>query len=309
MKKVLVTGGAGFIGSHTVDELLSKNYEVFVLDNLLTGNLSNLDNKKIKFIKGDITDIKSIDKIMKKVDFVIHLAAIASVSESIKNPTETFNVNVNGTLNVFNSAIKNNIKKIIYASSAAVYGENQNVPLSEKEKNNPVSPYGLHKSTNEIDANKINKKNKTELVGLRYFNVYGPRQSLTGSYPAVIPNFCLNILNNKTVNFFGDGKQYRDFIYVKDVSKINVLCLEKTKIKKNILNVGTGKKTSLSKLVNVLEKETKKKAKIKKQKARLGDVKKSLADISNLTKEFKFNFVDFSKSLAETIDFYKNIKN
>jgi len=305
MKKVLVTGGAGFIGSHTVDELLAKGYEVFVVDDLSTGQLKNLKNKKIKFIKADITDKKKLDLIMKDIDFVIHLAAIASVSESIKDPIKTHKVNVTGTLNVFISALENNVKRVVYASSAAVYGNNKKVPLSEDEILNPVSPYGLHKSLKEKYANLLNKNKQTEFIGLRYFNVYGPRQSLTGGYPAVIPNFCINILEGETLIIFGDGKQYRDFVYVKDVAKINILCLEKSKIKKKVFNVGTGKKIDLNKLILTIEKETGIKAKIKKEQEREGDIKKSLANISKLFKEFKPTLTDFSKGIAETLEFYR----
>jgi UDP-glucose 4-epimerase len=306
MKKVLVTGGLGFIGSHTVDELLLKGYEVFVLDNISTGFLENLKNKKINFIEGDIGDKKIVDSVMKKVDYVIHLAAMTSVFESIKNPVKTHEVNVDGTLNIFISALENKVKKVVYASSAAVYGNNINVPLSENEILNPVSPYGLHKSFNEKYAELFNQNKKTRFIGLRYFNVYGSRQSLKGGYPAVIPNFCLNILNNKTVTIFGDGKQYRDFIYVKDLAKINVLCLEKNNIKKNIFNVGTGQKTDLNTLIKIIEKQTELTAKIKKEKPRDGDIKKSLANISNLVKEFKPKFTDFQKGVAETLEFYRN---
>lgn len=305
MKKVLVTGGAGFIGSHTVDELLNKGYEVFVLDNLSTGYLDNLKNKKIKFIEGDIQDKKTVDSVMKKVDYVIHLAAVASVFESVKNPIKTHEVNVTGALNIFVSALENKVKKVIYASSAAVYGNNTNIPLSEDEILNPVSPYGLHKSLNEKYAQLFNQNKQTEFIGLRYFNVYGPRQSLTGGYPAVVPNFCLNILKNKVITLFGDGKQYRDFIYVKDLAKINVLCLEKNNPQKTIFNVGTGQKTDLNTLIKVIEKEIKIKAKVKKEKVREGDIKKSLSSISNLTKEFKINFTDFSDGIAETLEFYR----
>lgn len=309
MKKVLITGGAGFIGSHTIDILLEKGYTIFVLDNLSTGLLKNLNNKKITFIKGSIQDKNLLDKIMKSVDFVIHLAAIASVSESIKNPILTHDVNVSGTLNVFISALENNIKKVVYASSAAVYGNNQNVPLVEEDLSDPVSPYGLHKSINEKYAKLLNKNNKTKFIGLRYFNVYGPRQSLSGGYPAVIPNFCINILNNKTISVFGDGKQDRDFIYVKDLAKINVLCLEKNKIKNSILNVGTGKKTNINKLISIIENKTKIKAKIKKLPPRLADIKKSFADIKKLNSEFSPSNTDFSVGIAETLEYYKNLKN
>jgi UDP-glucose 4-epimerase len=309
MKKVLVTGGAGFIGSHTVDELLVKGYEVFVLDNLSTGCLENFKDKKVYFIEGDIQDKKIVDSIMKKVDCVIHLAAIASVFESVKNPIKTHEVNVTGTLNVFISALENNVKRVVYASSDAVYGNNTKVPLSEDEISNPVSPYGLHKSINEKYAQLCNQNKKTEFIGLRYFNVYGPRQSLTGGYPAVVPNFCLNVLRNKLITIFGDGKQYRDFIYVKDLAKINVLGLEKNNLKKTIFNVGTGQKTDLIKLIKVIEKNANLKAKIKKEKQREGDIKKSLANISNLNKEFKPIFTDFSKGIAETLEFYLEDRN
>lgn len=307
MKKVLVTGGLGFIGSHTVNELLKQGYEVFILDNFSTGYLKNIDSKKVKIINGDIQDKKVVDKIMKKVDCVIHLAAVASVSESIKNPIKTHSINVDGTLNIFISALENNVKRVVYASSAAIYGNNQNIPLKEDYLSKPISPYGTHKNINEQYADLLNTYKKTDFVGLRYFNVYGPCQSLTGGYPAVIPNFCLNILNNKAVSVFGDGKQFRDFIYVKDLAKINVLMLEKNKIPYNVFNIGTGINIDINTLIKNIEKIINKKVKIDKKENREGDIKKSLAEISRLRKIFKLEFTPFFEGLRETLEYYKNI--
>lgn len=306
MKKVLVTGGAGFIGSHTVDELLSKKYEVFVLDNLSTGSLKNIQDKKVKVIKGDIQDKKTVDNAMKNVDWVIHLAAIASVPESVKHPLTTHEVNVTGTLNVFVSALEHKIKRVVYASSAAVYGNNQKVPLKEEELSQPVSPYGLHKSINEKYAELFNQSNQTQFIGLRYFNVYGPRQSLSGGYPAVIPIFCINLLKEKTISIFGDGTQFRDFIYVKDVAKINVACLERAVLKNTIFNVGTNIKTNLLQIIKTIEKVTGTKAKIKKEPLRAGDVKKSLAMTEKLMSEFKLENTRFLTGINDTLEYYKN---
>ncbi len=309
MKKVLVTGGLGFIGSHTVDELLRKEYQVFILDNFSTGNLKNIDNRKVKIVKGDIQDKKLVDKIMKKMDYVIHLAAVASVSESVKNPIKTHFINVDGTLNVFISALENNVKKVVYASSAAIYGNNQNIPLGESFLPQPISPYGMHKNINEQYASLLNKNKKTKFIGLRYFNVYGSRQSLTGGYPAVVPIFCLNSLKDKKISILGDGKQYRDFIYVKDLAKINVLALEKDQISFEVFNVGTGVKLDINTLIKNIEKILNKKVEVDKKEAREGDIKKSLADISRLRKIFKLDFTPFSEGLKETLEYYKENKN
>jgi UDP-glucose 4-epimerase len=309
IKKVLVTGGAGFIGSHTVEALLEKGYKVFVLDNLSTGKIDNIKNEKLTFIKGDIQDFDLVKKIMKKVDAVIHLAAIASVAQSIDQPIQTHDVNVTGTLNVFLSAVENNIKKVVYASSAAIYGANENIPLLEQCEAKPISNYGAHKYINEIYAKLFNETSKTNFLILRYFNVYGPRQSLTGGYPAVIPNFCLKILNNENVKVFGDGKQYRDFIFVKDLAKINVLCLESDKIKESVLNVGTGISTDLNNLIKNLENITNIKAKVKKEKMRKGDVKKSLANIEQLSRKIRIKYTPLVEGLSETLEYYRNQKN
>ena len=289
--KVLVTGGAGFIGSHIVD----KFDDVRVLDNLSSGSLKNL-TKKVDFIKGDITDYDTVNKAMKDIYYVFHLAAFVSVAESMIFPEKTYDVNVKGTENVLKAAKENNVKKVIYTSTAAVYGNNQNLPLKEDSKLNPLSPYGKTKLEGEKLCPKYNA------VCLRPFNVFGPRQNPDSPYSGIISIFINNALQNKELIIYGDGEQTRDFIFVEDVVKANLLAMKKGN---GIYNIGVGKKVSINELARKIIELTNSSSKIKYAEERKGDIKHSLSDISKI-KEIGFDIDNgFEEGLKETIEWFK----
>jgi len=251
--KVLVTGGAGFIGSHTVDLLLEEGVEVRVLDNLSTGDLKNIpvDHPGLEFVQGDVRNIEDVADAMVGVTHCLHLAAQVSVAKSIEDPVHSSQCNVQGFLHVLEAARKNDVKRVVYASSAAVYGMPTYLPLDEEAPTNPISPYGLEKLIDEKYANLYAELYDLSTLGLRYFNVYGPRQDPSSPYSGVISIFTKNIRERKTINIFGDGKQTRDFIFVKDVAAANVAALKSDFLK--ACNIGTGKSVTLIQLLDVLE--------------------------------------------------------
>ena len=223
--KVLVTGGAGFIGSTLVKELiLDKDTHVRVLDDLSSGSMNNLGelSKKIEFIKGSITDVDIVEKACSNIDTVFHLAAKISVEDSIKNPLPTSSVNIGGTLNLLSSAKDNKVKRLIFSSSAAVYGSINPVPTKETASVSPESPYALQKYVGEKYCQYFSQYYGLDTVCLRYFNVYGPNQQESGGYAGVIYKFIKNSLNGKPMNIEGDGEQTRDFIFVDDIIKANI---------------------------------------------------------------------------------------
>ncbi|NJE79538.1 NAD-dependent epimerase/dehydratase family protein, partial [Thermococcus sp. GR4] len=235
-KLVVVTGGAGFIGSHIAWEL-SKDNEVIVIDNLHTGKRENVP-PAAKFVRADIRDYESIAELISHADYVFHEAAQVSVVESVRDPIFTEEVNVIGTLNILRALMEGH-GKLIFASSAAVYGNNPNLPLKETETPRPLSPYGVTKLTAEQYLRVFNELYGIPAVSLRYFNVFGPRQS-ANQYAGVISIFINRALKNEPLVIFGDGKQTRDFIYVKDVVRANILVAESRKANGRVFNVATG---------------------------------------------------------------------
>jgi len=280
--KVLVTGGAGFIGSHTVDALLSDGLEVWVLDNLLSGSLRNLrqwkENRKLHFKKGDIAEYKTVDKLLKKVDAVVHLAAIVSPNISIRKPEVTNEVNVTGTLNILRAAVKNDVPKVVFASSSSVYGNTKSKAISEDAPLNPLTPYGASKLAGEKYCRVYYSSYDLNTVSLRYLNVYGERQS-SNPYSGVIAIFARRLLDGKPPIIYGDGNQTRDFIYVSDVARANLLALMTTKGIGESFNVGTGRATSIKQLCRILINMTGKNVRPISQKARPGDIRHSCANI------------------------------
>ena len=280
--KVLVTGGAGFIGSHTVDALLSDGLEVWVLDNLLSGSLRNLrqwkENRKLHFKKGDIAEYKTVDKLLKKVDAVVHLAAIVSPNISIRKPEVTNEVNVTGTLNILRAAVKNDVPKVVFASSSSVYGNTKSKAISEDAPLNPLTPYGASKLAGEKYCRVYYSSYDLNTVSLRYLNVYGERQS-SNPYSGVIAIFARRLLDGKPPIIYGDGNQTRDFIYVSDVARANLLALMTTKGIGESFNVGTGRATSIKQLCRILVNMTGKNVRPISQKARPGDIRHSCANI------------------------------
>jgi len=311
--KVLISGGAGFIGSHLADALVEKNYSVSILDNFSSGKEENIKaiKNKIELIHGDILDKELLLKATKNVDYVFHLAAQTSVVESIKDPLKTFEINTKGTRFLFYACAKNKVKKVIFASSAAVYGDNLKLPKKESFKPSPISAYGLSKYMAEKLSNLFYKKTKLKIISLRYFNVYGPRQDEKSNYAGVISKFISSILKNQQPIVFGDGTQTRDFVYVKDVVKANLLAMEKENLNNDIINIASSKPTSILDLIKTINKLTNKTIEPIFKEAREGEIKHSYASIEKAKKVLGFKpEYDLQKGLKETIEWYKkNIKN
>ena len=245
-KNIVITGGAGFIGSNTVEELM-KNNNITIIDNIQKEANNNTPN--VKFIKGDITDTNILKNTFKDSDYVIHLAAQTSVEQSIKDPIQTNNTNITGTLNVLTAARDTNIKKVIFASSAAIYGDTTEIPIKETTPLNPKTPYAISKISGEYYCKSFLELYGLETVSLRFFNVFGPGQKLNSTYSAVIPKFINAMLKNERPTIYGDGKQTRDFIFVKDVvNAITKAIIEKNAVGKSI-NIATGKNTTLNELI------------------------------------------------------------
>lgn len=248
MKKAIVTGGAGFIGSHISELLVKKGYHVTVIDNFATGRLENLikiPKKKIEIVKADVADFKKIEKKFKNVKYVFHLAALADIVPSIEEPEKYFKSNVNGTLNVLRASKKYKVRKLVYAASASCYGIVKNFPTSEKEKISTEYPYALTKNLGEKLLVHWSKVYNLQTISLRLFNVYGLRSRTTGAYGAMFGVFLAQKINNKPLTIVGDGKQTRDFTYVTDVAEAFYMAA-KSKIYHEIFNVGTGKPTSVN---------------------------------------------------------------
>lgn len=250
--KIIVTGGAGFIGSNIVDALIDKGYEVHIIDNMSAGKIENV-NKKATLHIVDIRDFDAIMPLFKNVQYVFHEAAIPQVQYSIENPIETNEINVSGILNVLEACRLNSVKRLIFASSCSIYGNQDILPVKESAKINPLSPYALHKSVGEMYCRLYSEIYNLETVCLRYFNVYGERQSITGSYPLVIARFLDQKKNNKPLTVVGDGKNTRDYVNVKDVARANILAIESTLVGKGEgINIGSGREYSVNDIANMV---------------------------------------------------------
>lgn len=284
--KFLVTGGAGFIGSNIVEELLKRGYSVIVLDNFSTGKRENLKDfaKDIELIEGDIRSFHIVQKAVKGIDVILHQAALPSVPRSINDPITSNEVNVVGTLNILDAAKENNVKRIVYASSSSVYGDNPELPKHEGMLPNPLSPYAVSKLAGEKYCQVYSRLYGIETVILRYFNVFGPRQDPNSEYSAVIPKFIKLISNNQQPTIFGDGTQSRDFTYVANVVEANILAATKNLESGIVMNCACHGQVTLNELVtqvtNLLNKETKPIY----AEPRHGDIKHSFANI-DLIKE------------------------
>jgi UDP-glucose 4-epimerase len=286
MKKVLVTGGAGFIGSNLVDKLVEAGHRVIILDSLVTGNLDNLKKykKKIKFAKIDIFKANEnvLQKYFDKVEWVIHLAALADIVPSITNPKDYFNTNVAGTFKILEAARKSKVKKFIYAASASCYGVPSKIPTSEKEKINNQHPYALTKNMGEELVLHWAKFYKMPNIALRFFNVYGPRQRASGAYGGVLSIFLKQTIYNKPLTITGDGNQTRDFIHVYDLVSAIIIALNKKNISENIFNIGSGNNISINNVAKLIG------GKIVNIPKRPGDADHSAADIKKIKKNLKW---------------------
>jgi len=285
--KFVITGGAGFIGSHIAKHLVDKNYNVTIIDNLSRGRLENLSKikDKIEFKKIDILDFNSLKEVISNSDGIFHQAALTSVPESFIQKKKYHDVNVIGTENIFKLA-KEFGKKVVYASSSSVYGNTTSIPIQENFEKNPINPYGVTKLDDEKLAEKYYNLG-VSIIGLRYFNVYGIGQ--TNDYAGVITKFIDQIKQNKSPIIFGDGSHTRDFISVEDVAKANLLSME-SNTDFSFLNIGTGISTSITTLTELMINLSKKTLKIDYDNLPLGDVKESLADVSLAKKLINWNY-------------------
>ncbi len=305
-KTIVVTGGLGFIGSHIVDELVDNN-TIIVIDNLSSGKIENLANpnhENLTLIKGDLNDL-DLDDILKGVDYVFHLAALASVPESVEKPLFSNSNNLDTTLKLLVACKDNNVKKIVFSSSAAIYGDNPNIPLKESEHYIPLSPYASQKASCELYIKTFTESYGLNGVALRYFNVFGPKQNIHSSYAAVIPNFINTLLNNKQPVIYGDGNQTRDFIYVEDIVRANILACESDY--NGVVNIASGNGLSVNELYNIICDVLDTDIKPKYLDARIGDIKHSIADVSNQKNiNFKVDSKQFKNQLKKTIQWFRD---
>ena len=299
---ILVTGVAGFIASHIVEELLqnSKN-KIIGIDNFYSGTQENINflntldvDNRFTFIKVDIRDYVILKDVIKthNIEYVYHLAAIVLVQESIENPLLSNEVNVKGTLNILEASRLSNVKRVVFSSSAAVYGDEPTQPKNERSITKPISPYGLEKLIGEQYMKLYNELYGLETVILRYFNIYGQRQSSISDYSGVISIFDKKFKENKIPNIYGDGEQYRDFVYVKDIVLANIKAMNSKSITHDIFCVGTANKVSINDLFNIMNKKYNKKFKANYLASRNGDIKESICDnskIKNLLGIKRFN--------------------
>ena len=250
--KVIVTGGAGFIGSHLTDALVKEGFEVHVIDNLVAGKKENI-NPKAKFHKLDIRNYEEIKPLFKGVDYVFHLAALPRVQFSIENPIETNETNVGGTLNVLKASHEMGVKKVIYSASSSAYGDQDKLPLRENLPAQPKSPYGLQKYIGELYCRVWSQVYGLPTVSLRYFNVYGPRNNPDGAYALVIAKFLRQRKSGKPMTITGDGRQTRDFTSVHDVVRANILAMRSSKVGGGeVINIGAGKNQSINKIAELI---------------------------------------------------------
>lgn len=306
-KNILITGGLGFIGSHIANELLKDN-QVVILDNLSTGNINNLkdaNNENLKIIQEDLRNT-NLDDLTSGIDYIFHLAAMASVPLSIDRPVECSDINLNATIKLLKSAVDNDVEKIVFSSSSAVYGQNRNMPLKESEPLMPMSPYAASKAGCELYLQTFYESYGLNYTSLRYFNVFGPNQDKNSQYAAVIPNFISAILEGKPVEIYGDGEQTRDFIYVKDVVKANINAAESDY--NGVINVASGEKLSINQLFEIIRKTLKSDVEPNYLPERPGDIRHSLADTAKMSKiNFNAEHSEFKSQLEETVNWFKTI--
>ncbi|WP_405283307.1 NAD-dependent epimerase/dehydratase family protein [Methanobrevibacter sp.] len=304
-KNILITGGLGFIGSHLTNKLI-KNNNITIIDNLSTGKIDNLENinhENLTLIKKDLNSI-DLNATLANIDYVFHLAAMSSVPLSIKQPISCNMENVTSTINLLNACVHNNVKKIIFSSSSAVYGKNTNIPLKETELPMPTSPYASSKASCELYLQSFHESYGLNYIVLRYFNTFGPKQDNNSQYSAVIPNFISALLKNEQAEIYGDGEQTRDFIYVEDVVKANINAVESDY--NGIINIASGNSISINQLYDIIKKTLGKNIKPKYTSPRQGDIKHSQANIEKMEKiNLKINNDNFEKNLIETINWFK----
>lgn len=311
--RLLVTGGAGFIGSNLVSKLLSDNRieSVRVLDNFATGFKRNLKeflaHPDFEIIEGDIRDYQTCLTATIGIDAISHQAALGSVPRSIKDPLTSNDVNITGTLNIFNAAVENKVKRVVFAASSSTYGDSKGLPKVEHKIGRPLSPYAVTKYVNELYADVFSRSYDFEFIGLRYFNVFGPKQDPNGAYAAVIPLFFKSALTDESPIINGDGSVSRDFTYVENAVNANVLSLltEEKNATNQIYNVACGDRTTLNELWQMIKNITGTKAEAKYGPSRIGDIPHSLADISKIKTNLNYHVsFDVNNGLQKAYEWY-----
>jgi len=305
--RYLVTGGAGFIGSNMVDELVRRGHEVVALDDLSTGKAANLSQvrSKISLIEDSITNLDALRGACRGADCVIHLAAQTSVPRSVKDPIETNRINVDGTLNVLVAARDAKVKRLVFACSCAVYGKTAVLPIRETAGLGPISPYGLSKQVGEAYGHVFQELYGLEFVSLRYFNVFGPRQDPDSPYSGVLSIFNAALLGGTQPTVYGDGEQSRDFVYVSNVVEAILLAAEAPRAPGLSFNIGTGNRYTLNQTLSLLEKVTGRPAKAKYAAARDGDIRDSQADIGLAREVLGFHpRIEFEEGLKKTWEWF-----
>ncbi|MCB9258396.1 MAG: NAD-dependent epimerase/dehydratase family protein [Ignavibacteriales bacterium] len=306
--KIVVTGGAGFIGSHIVEYWSEKGADIHVIDNLRSGFEKNVKNfKGVTLHKVSITDKNTVNEILENAQYVFHLAALISVPESLEKPDECLDINVKGLLNVLDAAKKHKVKKVVHSSSAAIYGDDPRLPKDISMKPKPQTPYGITKLDGEYYLQMYFEQYGLQTTSLRYFNVFGPRQDPKSQYAAAIPIFVFKALRNEPIIIYGDGKQTRDFVYVKDVVAANVLAATSENVV-GVFNVANENAITINDLAKLIIKTTNSKSEILYQPTRPGDIKHSLASIKETRENLSFNpSHDLTSSLETTIKYFESL--
>jgi nucleoside-diphosphate-sugar epimerase len=309
LHKVLVTGGAGFIGSHLAEALVRERCAVTVLDNLSTGKLANLDAIKedITFVKGDIQDDKTLNKLVKGCDAVFHQAAVVSVTQTVQDPVTSALVNDMGTIKVLDAARRHSVRRVVLASSSAVYGDAPQLPKTESMTPAPLSPYAVQKLTNEYYSELYHRLYGLETVCLRYFNVYGPRQDPSSPYSGVISIFMSKAVERAAPVIYGDGRQTRDFVYVSDVVKANLLAAGSANAAGRVFNVGTSQSIEINSLWQMVSTLALHHTRPQYEEPRPGDILHSLAGVQRAKEILGFTpAVTFEEGLRETFTWYSD---
>jgi UDP-glucose 4-epimerase len=308
---VLVTGGAGFIGSHVSERLLRDGHRVRVLDDFSTGSEANLAfagryGGALEIVRGDIRDLPTVERCVAGAEVVFHQAAMRSVPRSVKDPLGTNEHNVAGTLNIFEGARRAGIRRVVYASSSSVYGDNPELPKREEQPPAPISPYAVSKAAGELYASVWSRLYGVETVGLRYFNVFGPRQDPASEYAAVIPRFILWGLRGEPLEVHGDGNQSRDFTYIDNVVEANVLAASAPGVGGQVFNVGCGDRVSLLAIIADLERLLGRPLQRRHTPSRAGDVPHTLADVDRAKRLLGYApLVGFGEGLRRTVAFFR----
>lgn len=302
--KILITGGSGFIGSHIVELYQDRAEEIRVLDNLRTGYRHNLDGLQHTFIEGSVTDRELVKKAVEGVDYIFHLAALVSVPESMAKPGECVDINVHGLLNVLEEASVAGVKKLVFASSAAIYGDNPTVPKLETMVPEPKSPYAITKLDGEYYLGMFQNEGRLETAAIRFFNVFGPRQDPKGAYAAAVPIFIEKALRGEDITVFGDGGQTRDFIYVKDIVGALAFAVETPGVN-GVFNAGYGAQITINDLADGLIKAAGSSSKVIHAAERAGDVRHSRASADKLLAAGWLPLHSLEEGLAHTLEFFK----